>query len=483
MQHPRARIWASLLILATHAGAAAQPVPPSFLFIMADDHAAHALSCYSGRINRTPNLDRLAAEGMRFTHAFCTNAICTPARAAVLTGRYSHANGVRTNSDALPPETHTVAHALRSAGYQTAIIGKWHLHRDPTGFDHWDILPGQGEYHDPVFITNGVRERASGYVTDITIDKAIDWIGRRDPARPFILFCHLKAPHRPWEPDERHAGLYEGADIPLPETWDDDHATRTRAATLQTMTIARHLTSTDLKSPPPEGLAGDDLTRWRYQRYIKDYLRCVASIDDNVGRLVAYVDAAGLRDSTVVVYTSDQGFFLGDHGWYDKRFMYEEALRSPLLVRYPPEVAPGSVCDAIVLNVDYAQTFLDFAGVPGSALTDRAQGASLRPLLRGQPPPDWRTAMYYHYYESGEPHTVPRHYGIRTDRFKLIRFYDLPGDEAQWEFYDLASDPHEVRNLYNVDPTSPHAETIAGLKARLRELRRQLGDTEPPEAP
>ncbi len=476
----------TLAVVATGcAGPGAEPAAkrPNILYIMADDHAAHALSCYGSRINRTPNLDRLASQGVRFDNAFCTNSICTPIRAVLLTGQYSHLNGVMDNSGVLPKDACIVPMALGKAGYQTAHIGKWHLHRDPTGFDHWDILPGQGEYHDPEFITNGVKNRVRGYVTDITIDKAMEWIGTRDSTRPFLLYCHLKAPHRPWEPDARHAAMYEDADIPLPKTFDDDYATRTRAAHLQTMTIEKHLTKTDVKADPPPGLSGAALKAWHYQRYIKDYLRCIASVDDNVGRLMEFLDAQHLADDTVVIYTSDQGFFLGDHGWYDKRFMYEESLRSPLIVRYPRETEPGTVCDAMTLSLDFAPTFLDFAGLEGAAAEEamqhELQGASLRPLLRGpaRPPADWRTSIYYHYYESGEPHTVPKHYGVRTERYKMIRFYELPGGRAaQYELYDLRSDPHELHNLFTGDPASPYAAVIADLTAELKRLRAKYHD-------
>ncbi len=462
-------------------GARTSPaVRPNILYIMADDHAAHALSCYGSRINHTPNLDRLASQGVRFTNAFCTNSICGPVRAIILTGQYSHKNGVRDNQTSLPDGIRTVVDALREGGYQAAHIGKWHLRRDPTGFDHWDILPGQGAYHDPDFITNGVRAKHPGYVTDITFDKTMDWIRQRDPSRPFMIYCHLKAPHRNWEPAARHAQLYEDVDIPLPQTFDDDYATRTAAARLQTMTIEKDLTRTDLKADPPAGSAGHELKLWKYQRYIKDYLRCIASIDDNVGRLMEFLDEQGLTENTVVIYTSDQGFFLGDHGWFDKRFMYEESLRSPLIVRYPREIKAGSVCEAMVLSLDYPQTFLDFAGVPESAMQHELDGASILPLLRNprRPPRDWRKSIYYHYYESYADHTVPKHYGIRTDRYKLIHFYELPGDDAErWELYDLKTDPNELHNVY-ADPKS--ARTVAHLKEQLGGLRQRFGDHEPP---
>lgn len=450
---------------------------PNILFIMADDHAAHALSCYGSKINTTPNLDRLAAQGMRFTNDFCTNSICTPQRAVLFTGRYSHLNGVRDNSGILPRDAITVPGLLKSAGYQTAVIGKWHLNRAPaaTEFDRSEILVGQGAYHNPDFIIDGVRTKHTGYVVDLTVDKSIDWIKGRDPKRPFLLYCHLNAPHRPWQPDEAHAKLLDDKDIPLPATFDDDYATRSAAATRQTMSIDKDLTPTDLKVTPPADLAGRDLKVWKYQRYIKDYLRCVASIDDNVGRLMNFLDQQGLAANTVVIYTSDQGFFLGDHGWYDKRFMYEPSLRSPLLIRWPGQAAPGSVCDHMVVSVDYAATMLDIAGVAGPTGDLAMQGASLRPLLSGKPPADWRTSMYYRYYESGQPHTVAAHYGVRTERYKLIRFH---GAVEAWEFYDLQTDPDELRNAYG---DSKYAPQVAELKRELARLRRLYRDTDGPE--
>lgn len=446
---------------------------PNILFIMADDHAAHALSCYGSRVNTTPNLDRLAGEGMRFTSAFCTNAICTPARATLLTGQYSHMNGVRDNSGIFPKDTFHVAQALGAAGYQTALIGKWHLNRLPTGFDHWEILPGQGEYVDPEFITPAGKVREHGYVTDITIDKSIGWIRGRDASRPFMLFCHLKAPHRNWVPDEEHGAQWKDREIPLPATFDDDYSTRSGAALRQTMTVEHHLTPTDVKQTPPQGLSAHELKVWKYQRYMQDYLACVQSVDDNVGRLMEYLETAGLAEDTVVIYTSDQGFFLGDHGWYDKRFMYEPSLRSPLIVRYPREVARGTTCDRMALGIDYAPTFLDYAGLTPGALPHEVQGESLRPLLRSERAAPWRTSMYYHYYEAGEPHTVAAHYGVRTERYKLIRFY---GAVDAWELYDLRTDPDELHNIYDEPASAP---IIAKLKAELARLQRRYKDTDP----
>jgi len=322
---------------------------PNIVFIMPDDHAAHALSCYGSKINKTPNLDRIAEEGIRFNNCFCTNSICAPSRAVILTGKYSHLNGVTDNRVKFDGSQQTFPKLLQKAGYQTAMIGKWHLKSEPTGFDYWNVLPGQGVYHNPTMIEMGQRKKYTGYVSDIITDHCLKWLKERKGSKPFCLMYQHKAPHRRWEPAKRYAKLYEDVDIPLPETFNDDYKTRSAAATAATMTIERHLTRSDVKMNPPKGLAGQALKRWKYQRYIKDYLRCVASVDDNVGRFLDYLDAAGLTENTVVIYTSDQGFFLGDHGWFDKRFMYDESLRMPLLVRYPKEIKPGSVNDDIVL--------------------------------------------------------------------------------------------------------------------------------------
>ena len=441
---------------------------PNILFIMTDDHASHALSCYGSRINKTPNLDRIAKEGVRFDNCFCTNSICAPCRAVILTGKYSHLNGVVDNAVTFDGSQLTFPKLLQKAGYETAIVGKWHLKSDPTGFDYWNILPGQGAYHNPMMIEMGQRKKHPGYVTDIITDHCLDWLKKRDGSKPFCLMYHHKAPHRNWQPAERHAKLYEDIEIPYPETFDDDYRTRSAAAAQTEMTIERHLTPSDLKMDPPEGLTGEALKKWKYQRYIKDYLRCVAAVDENVGRVLDYLDKAGLKENTVVVYTSDQGFYLGDHGWYDKRFMYEESLRMPLLVRYPKEIKAGSVNKDIALNLDFAPTFLDFAGLdkPGEM-----QGDSIRSLLRGRTPSDWRTSMYYHYYEYPAVHMVKRHYGVRTQRYKLIRFYH---DIDAWELFDLQKNPHELNNVYD---KPEYADVVSQLKAELRRLRHQYGDT------
>jgi arylsulfatase A-like enzyme len=450
---------------------------------MSDDHAAHAMSCYGSKINETPNIDRIAEGGMRLDNCFCTNSICTPSRASILTGTYNHVNGVKTLSDRLDGRQLTVSKLLRQNGYQTAIIGKWHLghggESDPTGFDFWSVLPGQGDYHNPAFIEMGERISVSGYATDIITDKSIDWIAGRDKDKPFFLMCHHKAPHRPWIPDEKHAHMYEDIDIPEPETFNDDYTNRASAAAAAEMRIDRDLLKKDLKMDPPEHLEGAALKSWKYQRYIKDYLRCIASVDDNVGRLLDYLDEEGLADDTIVIYTSDQGFFLGDHGWYDKRFMYEESLRMPFVIRYPREIAAGSVSGHMALNVDFAPMFLEYAGI---AAPESMQGVSLRPILSGESPAEWRTSMYYRYWTHLSEHKVYAHYGIRTEQYKLIYYYaDALGTagsedepkEPEWELFDLKKDPYEMINVY-ADPD--YARVVEVLEEELYRLQEEVKD-------
>jgi arylsulfatase A-like enzyme len=465
---------------------------PNILFIMTDDHASHAMSCYGSKINQTPNLDRIASEGMRFTNSFCTNSICAPCRAVILTGKHSHLNGQIDNNVTFDGTQQTFPKLLQKAGYETAIVGKWHLKSDPTGFDYWNILPGQGDYYNPVMIEMGQRKKHTGYVTDILTDHALDWLKGRGGDKPFCLMYHHKAPHRNWQPGPKHLDLYEDVQIPEPATLFDDYEGRGRAAREQDMSIEKTMTKADLKLTAPNNLTpeqkarwdaaygprnkafeeakleGKDLVRWKYQRYMKDYLRCIASVDENVGRVLDYLDQSGLAENTIVIYTSDQGFYLGDHGWFDKRFMYEESLRMPLVVRYPKEIKPGSVNGDIVLNLDFGETFLDYAGVPVPA---DMQGRSLRPILQGQTPGDWRTSMYYHYYEYPAVHSVKRHYGVRTQRYKLIHFYN---DIDEWELYDLQRDPDELKNLY---ADARHGDVVQELKAELKRLRTHYKDT------
>ena len=458
---------------------------------MTDDHASHAMSCYGSKINKTPNLDRLAREGMLFNNSFCTNSICAPCRAVILTGKYSHINGVIDNRQKFDPSQQTFPKLLQNVGYETAMIGKWHLKTDPTGFDYWNVLPGQGKYYNPDMKEMGQKRKYTGYTTDIITDHALKWLKERSGEKPFCLMYQQKAPHRSWEPGPKYLTMYDDVKIPEPENLFDDYSNRGRAAKEQDMSIEKTMTDRDLKLVPPRNLTaeqkelwdeaynpkneafhkanltGKDLVRWKYQRYIKDYLRCIASVDENVGRVLDYLDQTGLAKNTVVFYTSDQGFYLGDHGWFDKRFMYEESLRMPLLVRYPQEVKAGSIKNDIVLNLDFGATFLDFAGVP---TPPDMQGRSIRKILQGKTPRDWRKSMYYHYHEYPAVHSVKRHYGIRTQRYKLIHFYN---DIDEWELYDLKKDPKEMKNIYS-EPTN--SSLVKKLKAELKLLRKKYKD-------
>jgi arylsulfatase A-like enzyme len=482
---------------------------PNILFIFSDDHAAQAIGAYGSTVGRTPNIDRLAAAGMRFQHCLVTNSICGPSRAVVLTGKYSHVNGFKDNNKSrFDGSQQTFPKLLCKAGYQTAIVGKWHLVTDPTGFDHWEVLPGQGDYYNPEFLTPAGKAKYTGYVTDIITDKALDWLkNRRDPSKPFMLMCHHKATHRVWCPASRDLRLFDGVTFPEPPTLFDDYANRCSGANQQKMTIAEDMVLTsDLKVTPlpddqskeaqgwkryrermndeqlkawdayygpmseafrKENLTGRDLVRWKYQRYLKDYLSCAATMDENIGRLLDYLDQAGLAANTVVIYSSDQGFYLGEHGWFDKRWMYEESLQMPFIVRWPGKVKPGSVDDHLVSNLDFAETFLDVAGVRVPA---DMQGRSLVPILKSESPADWRKSFYYHYYEYPQPHRVPPHYGVRTETLKLI-YYPLT---SEWELFDLAKDPHEMRSVYN-DPG--YADKVAQLKAELKRLREHYKDS------
>ncbi len=458
---------------------------PNILYIITDDHAAHAITAYGSVINETPHIDRIANEGARFDNVFCGNAICAPSRATILAGNHSHINGVLTLADRFDGRQSTFPKEMQAAGYQTAIFGKWHLghggEADPTGFDSWTVLPGQGDYHDPTFYVQGEEQRFEGYVTDLITDFSIGWLDQRDPDRPFLLKVHHKAPHRPWDPDEKHEHMYENVDIPIPETFDDDYATRPAAEAAE-MRIGRDMTFRDLKEPPPDGLSPEETRRWTYQRYIKDYLRCVASVDDNVGRLLDWLDANGLAENTVVVYTSDQGFFLGDHGWYDKRFMYEESLRMPFLMRYPPEIGAGSVVDAIVSNIDFAPTFLDYAGLDAP---ETMQGTSFRAVAKDNVPEGWQESIYYRYWMHLSHHGVAAHYGVRTATHKLIYYYGRAlgtsdsvdrDTEQYWELFDLVQDPKELDNVYG-NPNYAKVQEL--LHAELERLRQHYGDTDP----
>ena len=458
---------------------------PNIVFIMSDDHAAHAISAYGSRINATPQIDRIAEGGVRMDLAFCTNSICAPSRAAILTGTYNHVNGVTTLDTPLDNTQWTFPKALGNAGYQTALFGKWHLGHsageEPAMFDRWRVLPGQGHYHNPVFIDSeqGIDE-VGGYVTDLITDDSIDWLANRDTKKPFALFCQHKAPHRHWEPDARHFTMYDNVDIPFPDTFRDDLAGRAEVIQAVKMRMMDLDPIRDLKALVPDGLSPEQELDWRYQRYIKDYLRVVASIDDNVGRLLDYLDANDLTDNTIVVYTSDQGFFLGDHGWFDKRLMYEESLQMPLLIRYPDQIDAGTVCDDIVVNVDFGPTLLDLCGVN---VADHVQGRSFAPLVTGGTIDDWPTSMYYRYWmHNDESHACPAHYGVRTRTHKLICYYNDPlgqtgargpANPIEWELFDLIADPLEVSNIYG---TPQAADITTELRAELNRLQSEVGD-------
>jgi arylsulfatase A-like enzyme len=466
---------------------------PNIIFIMTDDHAAHAIGAYGSRVNQTPNLDRLAKEGALLTSVFATNSICTPSRAAILTGQYSHLNGV-TMFNRFDSSRMTVARLLQQGGYYSGMIGKWHLGSDPVGFDRWEILPGQGAYKDPILYTATSEKTYTGrYVTDVITDLAIGFLKARPPDKPFFLMMHHKAPHRPWEPDDEHASHFAAQRIPEPVTFWDSYETRADALHENMQRVAADLTNRDLKLTPPAGLAADELarwrllkpasvtaeiegrtvtltgealTRWKYQRYMQDYLATVQSVDDSVGHVLEYLDTSGLSRNTIVVYTSDQGFFLGDHGLFDKRFMYEESIRMPFLVRWPAGIKPGTKSQAMALNVDFAPTFLEAAGLP---VPSDMQGRSLLPILRGTLPRDWRTSMYYRYYHDPGDHNTRAHYGVRTRTHKLIYFWT----KDQWELFDLVNDPYELNNLYG----QPGQATLTdSLKAELARLKRAVDD-------
>lgn len=477
------------------------PGPPNILFIMTDDHGYQAMSAYDDRFLQTPHLDRIGREGALFVNSFVGNSICAPSRATMLTGKHSHRNGQLDNFTTFDGSQTTFPQLLQTAGYQTALIGKWHLKSDPTGFDHYERLIGQGNYYNSDFIENGERKRSEGYVTNVITDKSLRWLQQRDPARPFCLLVHHKATHRIWMPDTALLGEFAGVEFPMPDNFFDDYAGRAAAAE-HVMGVARDMDLVyDLKMLDPEGeiqtpyrknyegmygrmnpaqkaawdayydpiiaqfkadgLQGEALARWKYQRYLQDYLKCVRSVDNNVGRLLQYLDQNGLAENTLVVYTSDQGFYLGEHGWFDKRFMYEESFRTPLAMRFPLGFEAQKPVQELVQNIDYAPTLLDFAGleIPGDI-----QGESLKPLLTGTNEP-WRDALYYHYYEFPNEHGTRKHDGVRTDRYKLIHFYEFP---ESWELYDLKTDPREMHNLI---ADSAYQKIIPTLKQRLKELQ------------
>ncbi len=469
----------------------------NILFIMTDDHTIREMGCYGSAMPPTPHLDRIAAEGTRFDNAFCTNALCAPSRATVLTGAFSHVHGIRGNSEGadnieeLDADIPTFPELLKAAGYRTGLVGKYHIRQDPRGFDSWCIHPGQGDYFDPEFIDNGQRRQIEGYATDITGDLALEFLHGVGQDEPFCLVYQFKAPHRPFQPAPRHATAFEQIEPTRPATYDDDYATRDIAGLAQDMRFDVSL------APDYEDLPDhlDDRQRkdWIFNRFIRDRWRTMAAVDENVGRVLDWLDTSGRADDTLVIYTSDHGYFLGEHGWYDKRFMYDPAIRIPFVARCPGHCPGAQVSVEMVMNVDVAPTILDFAGIE---IPDTVQGRSLRPVMQGQSPADWRDAVYYAYYEDSwrlrdtaleqmsepgfqyfTPHRIGPHRGVRTDRHKLIEYLGEADENGQprayWEFFDLATDPDELDNRYT-DPEC--AELIAPLRRRLRDLQNEFGD-------
>ena len=489
--------------------AAANAARPNIVFIFSDDHAVQAIGAYGSRINETPNIDRIAREGALFNNSFCANSICGPSRACILTGKHSHLNGFLRNGNRFDGSQTTFPPLLQQAGYQTAMIGKWHLGTDPVGFDHWEVLPGQGSYYNPDFIQmDGSRKRRMGYCTDIITDLSLDWLKQRDSDRPFMLMCQHKAPHRNWAPPERHFAMFRDQDVPEPESLFDDYSGRTPLLKENEMSIRDHFHwSHDMKfhgeNQFPKFFAGqhgngeyrrmtdeqkqawdkqyepenqafiammragqlspEEIVRWKYQRYIKDYLRCIAAVDDGIGRILEFLDETGLAENTIVIYSSDQGFYLGEHGWYDKRWMFEESLKMPFVIRWPNVISPGTTSNAVIQNIDYGPTFLDVAGADVPA---EMQGRSMLSLWRnnGQQPADWRDAIYYAYYENAAVHNVPVHDGVRTERYKLMFF----PRGRQWQLFDVEKDPQELASFHE-DPE--YGQILAALKKRYADLR------------
>ena len=485
----------------------AKQKPYNIVYIMTDDHTAQMMSCYDKRYAHTPNLDRIAQDGVMFSNSFVANSLSGPSRACMITGKHSHKNGFYDNTHSqFDGSQQTFPKLLQQAGYETAIVGKWHLESLPTGFDFWEIVPGQGDYYNPNFITmqNDTIQR-HGYLTNLITDLSIDWLeNERDKEKPFCLLIHHKAQHRNWMADTCNLALYEDKTFPLPETFFDTYEGRPAAAA-QEMSISKDMDVIyDLKMDRKDknsrlkpnllnmvgrmdkeqkaawdkfydpiiedfykqDLKGKELDNWKFQRYMRDYLKTLKSLDDNVGRVLDYLDKAGLSENTLVVYTSDQGFYMGEHGWFDKRFMYEESFHTPLLMRLPGG-KKGVVNDQMVQNIDYAPTFLELAG---AEIPEDIQGISLLPLLKGETPKEWRKALYYHFYEFPAEHMVKRHYGVRNDRYKLIHFYN---DIDVWELYDLQEDPHEMNNLYG---KAGYEEVTRQMMDQLHQLQEQYDD-------
>ena len=479
---------------------------PNIVFLFSDDHAVNAISAYGGPLKDvapTPNIDRIARQGAVFINSFCANSICGPSRATILTGKHSHANGFMRNGNKFDPNQWTFAKQLQRTGYSTAVIGKWHLSSNPVGFDHWEVLPGQGNYYNPVFLQmDGTKKKFDGYVTDLTTDKALRWLDSRDKSKPFMLMCQHKAPHRTFSPALRHLGAFDEVTIPEPDTLFDQYANRSRTLAANEMEIDRHFDWAydakvrkdergDVKLPAPDRygtpeynrmtpsqrekwdayygphnkqfladyaagkVKGKDLVRWKYRRYMRNYLSTVKAVDENVGRVLDYLEANDLSDNTVVIYSSDQGFFLGEHGWYDKRWMFEESFRMPFVIRWPGHVKPGTRAKQLIQNIDYAPTFLEMAGLPSPS---NLHGKSIVPIFNESG--DWRKSLYYAYYELGE-HAVPQHFGVRTDRHKLIYF----PTSNEWNLFDLKTDPNEMRSVH----------TEPGYELKFKELSAELG--------
>jgi N-acetylglucosamine-6-sulfatase len=501
-----------LLVGLSQQGTVAAESHPNILFLFSDDHALNAISAYGGRLAEvapTPNIDRLADEGAIFENSFVANSICGPSRACILTGKHSHKNGVMVNgSGPFDGSQWTSAKALRKTGYQTAVIGKWHLISDPTGFDYWEVLPGQGNYYNPVMLQmDGSRKKYEGYATDIVTDRAIEWLDGRDTTKPFFLMCQHKAPHRTFSPALRHLDAFNDVTIPEPDNLFDDYATRSSTLPKNEMEVDRHFHwMYDLKLRKDEhdgielpgwdrhpsveynrmtdaqkkvwdahfgplnqqflsdfkkGLTHKEIVQWRYQRYMKNYLATVKSVDENVGRMLAYLEKNGLAENTIVVYSSDQGFYLGEHGWFDKRWMFEESFKMPFLIRWPGVVKAGSRPQELIQNIDYAPTFVEVAGLEIPA---DVQGMSLVPVLKGEAK-DWRKSVYYAYYEEGE-HNVPQHFGVRTKTQKLIYF---PATD-EWNMFDLVKDPEEMVNVYSNPEYAEARKQLASEYHRLRKL-------------
>jgi len=482
---------------------------PNIVFIMSDDHAYQAISAYGHDLNSTPNIDRIATEGAIFNKGFVSNSICAPSRAVMLTGKHSHINGKVDNIQSFDWDQDNFAKSLQKSGYQTAMVGKIHMDGLPQGFDYSHVLPGQGHYYNPEFIENGVQKKIPGYVTEITTDIALDWLeNKREQDKPFLLLYHQKAPHRVWMPEEKYFSLFDEKTFTPPANFFDDYEGRPAAAAHE-MGIDKDMDLVyDLKMLDTEGeiqtkyrknyqnmynrmdatqkaawdtyytpiikkfkadsLTGKELALWKYDRYMKDYLRTIQSVDDGVGEVLDYLEKNGLAENTIVVYTSDQGFYLGEHGWFDKRFMYEESFRTPMLVRYPKEIKAGTVINEMVQNLDFAPTFLEYAGIE---IPKEIQGESFRKLVKGEEV-TWRDAIYYTYYEYPGEHNVARHHGVRTDRYKLIHFYY---DFEKWELYDLEKDPSEMTNVYD-DPS--YATVRKEMHKKLIEVREKYNDSD-----